>query len=483
MGDQLTRNIDQSMVTDSDVRRINCYADSEANIVRVSGGIEWKDLEGVGSANSATPVDGLYWYEASEALIVLIEGQLIKILKVGANYVATGIGDITNILLTGKRPTFAVGGATSQYLLAANGNQMVVSTSLGAQTRVADADAPTEVTHVGVLDGYFLANQVGTQKFFRSALNDPTSWAALDFAQAVGSSDILMALHVVKRYIYLFGKNSTEIWYNDGSTPFSRIDGGFLRTGTLSPYSIIPTEEDLYWLNDKRRFVHFNGSGVEELECPYLKEIEAFDSVEDCTGDRIETDGQDFLEWNFVSANRTLVLNLRTMKWHEKGQWDANRESFDLALNKCYAYAKNWGFPIIGRKNAPILDVISSRYYTDGDGTRIRHVHLTGNLSHGSLQQKRCNGLKLLARTGDEASPTEFSGDDEPVIMVRYRDNDAIDWSNQFTLGLGYQGQKFNVLKRNQLGTFITRQWEFSSTDAVPVIYGKAEIDVDLLAA
>lgn len=472
LGTGVYKNVDQSEVSDKDLEIVDAYCDEEGAIVKRPGASSLIDLSGYNGASALTPVEGLFWWQQKERLIALIEGELTFTTKSGSVYTTTAIGNSAQKLPTGVRPMFA---SDATYLLVAAGGKMIYTSAAANQQWVSDADAPTLVTHVANLDGYFLANSVGTPRFYFSALNDPTTWSALDFASAVGDADYVNAIHTLRRELYLFGANSIEIWQNDGSTPFSRLDSGFIESGTISPYSIVKTEDNLYWLDDRRRFVTFEGARVSEIRSPYSKVIDSFQDVRDCTSDRIKIGGQDFLIWAFKSENKTFVLNLMNNKWSEWGDYDNNGETYNRWLYNCYAYAKTWGQHVVGRRNAPQVDLLSPTVYTDGDSSRIRTYHKTGHIDHGSLRRKRCNRLMLRVKTGHPGTTTT------PQLMVRFRDDDKPGWSNSKLISLRDQGDSNLYGELKMLGIYRTRQWEFSCSDSVPLSYVKAEVDVDLL--
>src|SRR5205823_3197922 len=85
---------------------------------------------------------------------------------------------------------------------------------------------------VDYIDGYFVFNQPGTGRFQITGLF-ATTVDPLDFATAEGSPDLLISLIVNQREIWLFGENSTEVFFDSGNAlfPFQRIQGAFIELG------------------------------------------------------------------------------------------------------------------------------------------------------------------------------------------------------------------------------------------------------------
>ena len=92
----------------------------------------------------------------------------------------------------------------------------VVDRSAGTLTRITDADF-AGASSVTVLDGYFIFSKPNSGEFFWSAINNPLSFNALDFATAEGAPDNLVAVQRVGRDLWLFGEQSTEIWGSVGA--------------------------------------------------------------------------------------------------------------------------------------------------------------------------------------------------------------------------------------------------------------------------
>jgi len=106
--------------------------------------------------------------------------------------------------------------------------------------QITDADFPSSVGGIDFIDGYFVVNENDTGKFYISAINNGSSWDALDFATAESSPDNLIRAFNFLGQLALFGKTTLELWRNtgDASFPFARISGAS-PVGTLSPDTII----------------------------------------------------------------------------------------------------------------------------------------------------------------------------------------------------------------------------------------------------
>jgi hypothetical protein len=84
----------------------------------------------------------------------------------------------------------------------------------------ADPATPTAAGHVAFLNGYGIYIVPGEQQFYVSNLNDFSTWDALNFASAETNSDDLVRAFTDHGELWLFGKQSIEIWADSGGTDF-----------------------------------------------------------------------------------------------------------------------------------------------------------------------------------------------------------------------------------------------------------------------
>jgi hypothetical protein len=313
----------------------------------------------------------------------------------------------------------------------------------------------------------------GTNKFYWADVNNGTSWNALSFASAAGSSDLLTSLKVYNREIYLFGQRSIEIWENDGATPFSRIPGGFIQSGCCAGYAIIEDENSLYWLDSNRRLVRFAGKSVERLSTKFDKELQGLSNVSDAVAFKIDIDGNLFFIFNFRLANRTLVYNVTADDWCEWAQWIYASAQYERWVGNCYCYPEKWGLRLMGRRDNLVIANLSKEYTTD-DGDPIRLARTTGHIDYGTSRMKQCNEMRFRAKRG-----VGYNGA-EPKLMVRYK-IDNRTWSNQKEFSLGKVGEYDIVVRDIRRNQFRTKQYEFSATDAVDIVFSQAEEDIEVL--
>lgn len=421
------------------------------------------------SDSTGFAVDGLFYWPEKDCVIAVGGGEVYKLTYTASTPVVTSLTSGTPLLNTNEPVSFT-SDATNVYI--ANGGRIVYSPINGPAAYISDVDAPITTQALAYLDGYILAID-GTNKFYWSEANAGENWQSLNFASQSGSPDLLVGLRVFNREIYLLGQKSVEVWENDGATPFARIPGGFIECGCSASNSVLVDENSIYWLDDNRRLVRFNGKNVERLSTRYDKEFQSLSHVADCVSMKMCMGGHVFFVFSFPRANRTFVYNQTVDDWSDFARWDYSQAEYNRWIANSYCYAQSWGRHLIGRRDKLVVAELSRSFSTD-DGDIIRLARTTGHIDFGTAQTKRSNELRFRAKRGDGLS----SG--VPKLMVRYR-LDNKEWSNLKELSLGAIGEYWSIIRDPRRCIFRTKQYEFSATDAVNIVFSSAEEDIEVL--
>lgn len=378
-----------------------------------------------------------------------------------------------------KKPIYA-NSSTEQFI--ATGKRIIRYTPPLTVSEITVANAPVKATHIAYLDGYLLACDSGAgQTFTWSNLNDALTWGAYNFAAVGGHGDNLLALHVVERQIFLISSNSTEIWENDGVSPLSRISGGFIEIGCVAPYSVVRIDDSLIWLSDKRYMVRAQGRKIEKISTPYDDDFSTI-NITDCYADRLDIFGRTFAVFQFPNAERTIVYEPSTQRWFEWGEWDSQNMKW-LAFN----YKDTFFSPLSGRqiivnsrgnglsyfKKDSFFDQVPETSTTTKN-VPIRFLRRSGYIDHGSPEPKRSNSITFRLRRGAVTS--------SPVMTIRWRNNGKTEWSSERVINLGSIGQTEIIRKIHKLGSYDSRQYEISVTDATPFMIGSIKEDIDILS-
>ena len=458
------------------------YVDELGNINRRPGLVEFCDL------GTSAKVDGLYWFNQKACIIAVSNGDAFVITdSLGTVSALTMSGPpVDTDFVTGTRVTFAdfgSDGSDGYYsCFAANGNKIhKILYNIGLAvwapvTDMADADAPTVVTHVAFLDRYLLANEAATGNFHHADVGSPSAWGG-NYNEAEASPDDLVALLVANREIYCLGKNSLEIFYNDGSSPFSRLSQGYVQRGTVAPYSFhyVNSQDALVWLDEYRQVVAAQGRTPVPLSLTMTKYIQSFSVVTDCIGDYVELTGRPYSVFRFPTEGKTLAFDYTTKNWYEWGNWNSGTATYDAFRGNCYAYSPDWNLTLVGdRANGKVYKFDSSTY-TDNAGI-LRSSVRTAHYNHDTeVARKYCNALYMRVKR-----TSVVAVDGTPDLLVRYRDNGKTTWTDYADVTLQQVGGTEFRGKLTRLGSYYSRQWEFVLSDAYPLCLVSVEEDVEI---
>ena len=226
---------------------------------------------------------------------------------------------------------------TARVSIADNGTQMLIlvpgSTgyifTIGpdnlATITDGDFDASGDPVRVIFVDGYFLLT-TNTKKFIVSALNDGTSYNALDFGSAEYNPDAIVAPFLHKSTVFIFGTETGEAFSNIGgsSFPFQRQQGFVLNKGLYAGNSIVATQDSFMFIGNGKdespAIWGFAGNTVQKIS------TEAIDSVLEAEAENglladafaysYSQEGAFFV--CFSLNDTTLVFDTASLRWHER---------------------------------------------------------------------------------------------------------------------------------------------------------------------
>lgn len=444
---------------------VDVYIDELGNINRRPGLVELADL------TTSSKVDGLYWWDSASVALAVSNGRLFKITANDGTFSEITF-DSGQFAVTGVPVSFAAHG---DDVYAANGTEVYRIQPAANAAPLADADAPTSVTHVAFLDRYIIVNDSGTGNFYHSQVNAPTDWQGY-YNEAEGSPDDIVSLLVANREIHVMGRRSLEIFYNDGTSPFSRLSQGFVQRGTVAPYSFAycVSQDALCWLDEYRQVVAASGRTPVPLSLTMTKYIQGFSTVTDAIGDYVELNGRPCYVLNFPTEGKTLVFDFTSKNWYEWGNWNTGTASYDSFRGHRYAYSPDWNFTLVGDRANGKIYKFDDTAYQDNAGT-LRSVVRTAHYNHNTeAKRKFCNGLYLRVKRTDVVSV-----DATPDLTVRYRNDGSTTWSGYATVSLQQVGNTEFRGKLTRLGSYYSRQWEFVLSDEYPLCLVSVEEDVE----
>jgi len=214
---------------------------------------------------------------------------------------------------------------TDKVFIASNGNDIVFVSSNGYYYRrdtmqFGNMDEfagwyPADT--VAFLDGYFVFNRQATGQFFISKLYD-VEIDPLDWATAEAAPDDTVAVVVSNNLLWLFGKNTTEVWYDSGDPlfPFTRIAGSTIGVGAVSHRTIAKVQSEIIFVGNDLIVYVTNGTTIKRVSSTTVEHELSKNNYETSKVSSFSY----FIDslWKFVihTEKKTMMLCLNTGLWN-----------------------------------------------------------------------------------------------------------------------------------------------------------------------
>lgn len=349
-----------------------------------------------------------------------------------------------------------------------DGDDLYIFTySTNTFSQVTDPDLPPcgSVTFLG---GYFIINEKDSGRFFVSALNDGTSWDALDYATAESSPDNLVRVLRVSGQLWLLGTGNTELWTVSGGSgfPFIRVQGGEFNTGILAADTALEISNTLFWVGANEY-----GAGIAYYAAGYTpkristdaieKIIQASTSQGTLRSFKYQQQGHDYYIITGGRLDTTLVYDITTGLWHERAYLNmfGNYEQH-LIGGAVYGFGKTL---IADRRNGNIYEM-SLDYYTDNGDEMARDRIFT----HFSDENKRIRFNKLTIDLEKGVGLTTGHGSD-PKCMLRLSKDGGRTWSDWQIDTIGAIGDYRKGVSFRNIGIAEMFTFQIRITDPVKV--------------
>ncbi len=282
-----------------------------------------------------------------------------------------------------------------------------------------DSGANVDAVSGGFLDGYFIINRVPVsdpalqargRTFNISAPLDGTLWDEQDSGVKEGYADFINSILCDHEELILFGKETTEVWQNVGSTvdangvasfPFQRIPGAFIRDGSVSTFAPCSVGPYICWLggSPNGQTVAYRALAFQPERVSTRAQEEAWNSTEFKVSDAVSYSYLDggHLFWviNFWQQQQTWVYDMTEGEWHERAGYNPAatgwmaRAGFTRYQPWYHAFIPEWGQGgkhIVGDPATGKLYEQSLNFYDD-DGAPIQYLRAFPHLLNEDCYQ------------------------------------------------------------------------------------------------
>jgi hypothetical protein len=270
--------------------------------------------------------------------------------------------------------------ASSQVMLVDGQYGYVLNTGTNVFTQVTGDYLPG--TSIVAQNGFFIQNLNDSNKFIFSNYLTGLTWeASLNFYAAESSPDPILKISLLNNQLWLFGSKTVEIWNFVGDSAndqmWVRSGIGYQNFGIINGYCSTIINGHIFWIGsgpDGQNIVWHSGPSyaperVSTHAIEYI--ITKMGKIDDCVALSYQSEGHQFVIFNFPSGNRTLCYDLTTGLWHERGDLEV---SHGINNRHRAMFCVNWGNRIIvGDNENNNLYEWSLDQYTD-NGKLIKRV-------------------------------------------------------------------------------------------------------------
>ncbi len=382
----------------------------------------------------------------------------------------------------------------------------------GALTQITDEDFPGAST-VAYLDGYFVFSEPNSQRIWVTTLFDGSSVDPLDFASAEGAPDDVVGLVANHREVWVFGNNSTEVWYNSGDVdfPLSRIQGAYNEVGCVAPNSIAKLDNSIAWLGQDARgrgiVYRANGYQAQRISTHAVEyAIQSYTDMTDAVAYSYQQDGHEFYVLNFPLADTTWTYDAATGAWHERR--GLNNGVYTRHRSNCFVNFN--GLLVVGDfENGNLYELDLDTYADNGEVQKWLRRWRALPTGQNDFKRTAQHALQLVCETGVGIEGLVFNGDllvevgvalmvsdgvplalgatitpdadADPQVMLRWSDDGGHTWSNEHWRSMGEIGRTQTRVIWRRLGMtnkLRDRVYEVSGSAAVKVAIMGAELTV-----
>jgi len=314
--------------------------------------------------------------------------------------------------------------------------------SYGAISKIADSAFYGSAT-VAVLDTFLLFVNPNTTNWYVSPANfvdeSTTPFDSLYVASKTSYPDIISGIATVGQTIWIFGRQTTELWYDSGAAdfPFQRIPSITADQGCESPWSIATNYGQIFWLGRDRSGharVYMGQENATQAISTFAIEyaLNQYAELGNAIGNTYQQDGHQFYVLTLPDQGKTWVYDATVGLWHERCGLNGAGQEARIRAN-CWASA--YGRVFCGDyENGWLYEVRTDAL--DDAGTPIKRQRGFPHLvTDGKRGIHRCFMLDMQC------------GSNVPVV-VDWSDDRGATWSGTQTLSLGNAGGTWPTIWR-----------------------------------
>jgi len=338
--------------------------------------------------------------------------------------------------------------------------------------------------------GYLMATDSGTQlTYFNNnaalSFNTAADWRTYENNR---KPDVALGIFNVRDEIMNLGYQSIEFAWLDGVTPWAEVDSSYIPYGSSHNVTGEQIEDDVYFpslVDGYPKIVRVVGAGhsMEDIGRPiesmFVSNVAALAAdgnmemyLSRISAGHFKFDGTSYLtlsDWD-VYNGITMLYDTRSKEWFRWGAYSGS--VFTAFPFRSYAmpYITGSNTPTLGLKNYILASTTAQQSkiyaidqsFANDDDTAIRCEVESGQITHGTPNEKRCHWYRFLVKRVDNGSFTLYTNDD----------NQGYDSGTTVSLD-PVENAEYVMTEVRSMGTYRTRQIKLvhsSSTDDFELI-------------
>jgi len=203
--------------------------------------------------------------------------------------------------------TYACNGrGGEQVAITGGGNLYVYDLLAGTLSAAITLPLTNAAVMVDFIDTYFVLVERDTVRVWFSALEDGTTWDALDFFAPSQTSSNVIGIKALRNRLYVLQSLTGSIYYDtgDADNPFAPYPGTVFHEGLVGPWAIGLTGESVCWVTQDATggasIVQASDANPQRISTPAIDfALGAYDDLSTCEVFSYTQEGHSFIGWTF----------------------------------------------------------------------------------------------------------------------------------------------------------------------------------------
>lgn len=315
----------------------------------------------------------------------------------------------------------------------------------------------------------------GGFNFAVSGSGGPTNITSTGSAES--ATDDLLRPYAFNQWVYMFGTETVEPFYDAGLTtgsPFARIDNAIMQKGLGGFYTIANTDQALYFLGDDSNVYQIIQSQLTNITPPSIVNSLKAQEKSGATAYTITLNGQDYYVLRFASG-LTYAYSETLKEWFNLST--GTRDGPYLATSYQRVYDKDIA---VDFRTANAIELTEDALDDLGETIQRRRVLApltSANLGMGTGKRLKMSRVYFALQTGQGLASGQGSN---PKIMVEYSLDGGKTFSTEQWIKFGKLGQYIIKVKFDAMISFYEITFRITVSDPVFCSLHDASIDVKL---